>query len=165
MQRAPSLCSAERLREALAVSRNQGLPRYEVIQPRYNLYDRDDFESGLGGLAEEHGLGVVSYFSLASGFLTGKYRGVQDLAGSARADFLKGYFDDRGQRLLNTLLDVAKEIPATPAQVALAWLMACPGLTAPIATATSLPQLDELLEAPTLSLPEQAMARLETLDR
>lgn len=157
--------SAERLREALEVSRKQGLPRYELMQPLYNLYDRADFESELAGVADEHELGVVSYFSLASGFLTGKYKSVEDLQGSARADFLKDYFDDRGQKLLGTLLDVAKDISATPAQVALAWLMNRPNVTAPIASATSLAQLDELLDAASLSLPEGVMEKLETLSR
>jgi aryl-alcohol dehydrogenase-like predicted oxidoreductase len=157
--------SAPRLREALAVSGEQGLPRYEVIQPLYNLYDRADFEAGLAGVAKEHGLGVVSYFSLASGFLTGKYRKPEDLAGSARADFLKGYFDDRGRGLLQGLLEVAAELSAKPAQVALAWLLSRPGLSAPIASATSLTQLDEVLDAIELVLPDTALAKLEALSR
>ena len=157
--------SAERLREALTVSRDLGLPRYEVMQPLYNLYDRADFEAGLAGVAKEHEVGVVSYFSLASGFLTGKYKSLEDLEGSARADFLKGYFDERGQQLLNALLEVAEEASATPAQVALAWLMSRPNVTAPIASATSLTQLDELLEAASLALPEKAVEKLEALNR
>jgi aryl-alcohol dehydrogenase-like predicted oxidoreductase len=156
--------SAGRLREALAVSREQGLPRYEMIQPLYNLYDRTGFEGELAGVAEEHELGVVSYFSLASGFLTGKYKAVEDLRGSARADLLKGYFDDRGQSLLSVLLEVAEDVSATPAQVALAWLMSRPGVTAPIASATALAQLDELAGAANLSLPERAIEKLEALD-
>ena len=152
--------SAERLREALTVSSELGLPRYEVMQPLYNLYDRTDFEAGLGSVAQEHEVGVVSYFSLASGFLTGKYQSVDDLEGSARADFLKGYFDERGQRLLDTLLKVAEEVSATPAQVALAWLMQRPNVTAPIASATSLAQLDELLQAASLTLPDKAVEEL-----
>ena len=152
--------SAERWREALTVSSELGLPRYEVMQPLYNLYDRTDFEAGLGSVAQEHEVGVVSYFSLASGFLTGKYQSVDDLEGSARADFLKGYFDERGQRLLDTLLKVAEEVSATPAQVALAWLMQRPNVTAPIASATSLAQLDELLQAASLTLPDKAVEEL-----
>lgn len=157
--------SAERLGEALAVSRNQGLPRYEVTQPLYNLYDRDDFEAGLANVAEEHALGVVSYFSLASGFLTGKYSKLEDLEGNARADFLKGYFDERGQRLLQELLNISDELGAKPAQVALAWLLSRPAVTAPIASATSLGQLDEVLDSVSLSLPEQALARLDVARR
>lgn len=152
--------SAGRLRKALKVSSDLGLPRYELMQPLYNLYDRTDFESGLGGVALEHEVGVVSYFSLASGFLTGKYKSVEDLEGSARAEFLKGYFDERGQSLLGTLLSVAEEVSATPAQVALAWLMQRPSVTAPIASATNLDQLDELLQAASLTLPAKAVEEL-----
>lgn len=152
--------STDRLREALAVSKAHGLPRYEVIQPQYNLYDRAGFESALAGVAQEHGLGVVSYFSLASGFLTGKYRSVEDLAGSAREGFLKGYFDARGMKLLDALREVAADVSATPAQVALAWLMARPNVT-PIASATSVEQLDDIMAAARLSLPEDANQRLQ----
>lgn len=153
--------SAQRLREALAVSKAQGLPRYEVIQPAYNLYDRS-FESELAGVAQEHGLGVVSYFSLASGFLTGKYRSVDDLKGAAREGFLQGYFDERGLKLLDALRKAADEAMATPAQVALAWLMSRPALTAPIASATSVAQLDDIMAAADLVLPAST---LEALDR
>ncbi|MFA7504791.1 MAG: aldo/keto reductase [Burkholderiaceae bacterium] len=153
--------SAERLREALEISAKQGLPGYEVIQPQYNLYDRADFESGLAGVAQEHDLGVVSYFSLASGFLTGKYRSADDLKDVARAGFLQGYFDARGLKLLEALREVAAEQSATPAQVALAWLMARPAVTAPIASATSLEQLDDILRAAQLSLPAAAVEKLE----
>ena len=157
--------SAERLREALAVSQKLALPRYELMQPLYNLYDRADFESELAALAAEHDLGVVSYFSLASGFLTGKYKTVEDLEGSARADFLKKYFDERGQKLLNELLAVSEELSVKPAQVALAWLLTRPGLTAPIASATRLSQLDEVLDAVSVSLPDTALSRLEAASR
>ncbi len=151
---------AKRLREALAVSKEQGLPRYEVIQPPYNLYDRS-FESELAAVAQEHGLGVVSYFSLASGFLTGKYRSVEDLKGKAREGFLQGYFDARGLALLEVLRKVAEEAKATPAQVALAWLMSRPALTAPIASATSLEQLDDILGAADLQLSSSALDALD----
>lgn len=157
--------SAGRLREALAISKAQGLPRYEVMQPRYNLYDRADFEAELAPVAAEHGLGVVSYFSLASGFLTGKYDSVDDLQGTARAGFLKGYFDARGRALLSELREVAGDLSATPAQVALAWLIGRPHLTAPIASATSIAQLDELMGATELSLPERAVRTLAALGR
>lgn len=153
--------TAERLSEALKVSDDHGLSRYDVIQPLYNLYSRDDFEAGLLKVAQDHDLGVVSYFSLASGFLTGKYKTIQDLEGSARAEFLKNYFDDRGQRLLTELLNIAEELSAKPAAVALAWLLSRPGVTAPIASATSVAQLDELLAAVKLSLPQDALARLD----
>lgn len=157
--------SGERLREALSVSQEQGLPRYELIQPLYNLYDRDDFEAELASVAQEHALGVVSYFSLASGFLTGKYSRLEDLEGNARADFLKGYFDERGQAILSELLAVSDELGAKPAQVALAWLLSRPAVTAPIASATSTPQLDEVLDSVSLSLPDEALARLDAAGR
>ncbi|KZC36635.1 MULTISPECIES: aldo/keto reductase [Rhodanobacter] len=153
---------AARLREALAVSTGQGLPRYEVIQPRYNLYDRADVESGLVDIAAEYDLGLVSYFSLASGFLTGKYKSVGDLKGKARAGFLEGYFDRRGLALLDVLRKVADDVSATPAQVALAWLMAQPQVTAPIASATSPAQLDELMGAAELTLPDSAIDILDS---
>ncbi|MBB3192352.1 aldo/keto reductase [Halomonas cerina] len=157
--------SAERLRKALSVSQEQGLPRYELIQPLYNLYDRDDFEAELASVAQEHALGVVSYFSLASGFLTGKYSRLEDLEGNARADFLKGYFDERGQAILSELLAVSNELGAKSAQVALAWLLSRPAVTAPIASATSTPQLDEVLDSVNLTLPDGALARLDAAGR
>lgn len=152
--------STERLREALSISKAQNLPRYEVIQPSYNLYDRS-FESELAGVAAEHDLGVVSFFSLANGFLTGKYRSADAIKGTAREDFLKEYFDERGMKLLDTLLAVADDVRATPARVALAWLMGRPNLTAPIASATSLEQLDDIMGAAELSLPAGAIEKLE----
>lgn len=154
--------SAERLRQALAISEAKGLPRYEVMQPLYNLYDRYDFEAQLAGIAAEHELGVVCYFALASGFLTGKYRRVEDVERSARADFLKRYFDARGQRVLEGLMAVSEELSARPSQVALAWLLSRPGITAPIVSATSREQLDELLDSVSLSIPQELIARLET---
>ncbi len=157
--------SAERFQLALDVSREQGLARYEVMQPRYNLHDRQDFESGLAALAQESEIGVVSFFALASGFLTGKYRSIDDIQGNARADFLASYFTERGERVLQELLSVADELSARPAQVALAWLLTRPALTAPIASATSLTQLDELLDAVTLPLPEPVLARLNEASR
>lgn len=155
--------TAERLSQALKVSGDKGLSSYDVIQPLYNLYSRSDFEAELLKVAQDHDLGVVSYFSLASGFLTGKYKTIDDLEGSARAKFLKGYFDDRGQRLLTELLNVADHVSAKPAAVALAWLLSRPGVTAPIASATSVSQLDELLESVNLSLPQDALARLDAV--
>ena len=153
--------SVERLRQALEVSKTRGLAAYTVLQPQYNLHDREDFESGLAKVAQEHGMGVVSYFSLASGFLTGKYRSLADLEGRARAGLLRGYFEERGRKVLEVLLSVADEVAAPPAQVALAWLLARPAVTAPIASATSVEQLDEILGAVTLSLPEPLLARLD----
>lgn len=157
--------SAARLRQALDVSQAQGLTRYDVVQPLYNLHDRSDFESGLAALAQEQELGVVSYFSLASGFLTGKYRSQDDAQGHARAGFLKGYFTERGQRVLQALLAVSDELSARPAQVALAWLLTRPGVTAPIVSATTLAQLDEILDSVTLALPPALLTQLDEASR
>ena len=153
--------SATRVQAALDISAQQSLPRYEVLQPEYNLYDRQAFERDLAPLAVERQLGVTCYFSLASGFLTGKYRTVDDLAGSSRADFLRKYFDDRGMRILAALHELAPTLSATPAQLALAWLMARPGVTAPIASATKLTQLDDILGAANLRLPAEVLAQLD----
>jgi aryl-alcohol dehydrogenase-like predicted oxidoreductase len=151
--------NAGRLREALGISEEKGLSRYEVIQPGYNLYDRAGYESELAGVVREEGLGVVAYFALASGFLTGKYRSKADLEGVPRAAFLEGFFDDRGMRLLDALRKVSEQVGATPAQVSLAWLMGRPSVT-PIASATSLEQLDDILGAADVDLPKDALDAL-----
>lgn len=155
---------AARLREALKISADKGLKRYEVMQPGYNLYDRA-YEQELAGLAQEQELGVVSYFSLASGFLTGKYASKDDLKGAARAGFLEGFFDERGMKLLETLRKVSADVGATPAQVSLAWLMTRPGVTAPIVSATSLEQLDDILGATEVRLPAEAIDALDKAGR
>ena len=137
------------------------LPRYETLQPLYNLYARAEFEAKLQPLCVERGLGVIPYFSLASGFLTGKYRSEADFAKSARGAGMKKYMNPRGMKILDALDDVARRCHATPAQVSLAWLMARPGVTAPIASATSVDQLQELLRAVTLTLDTEAMQALD----
>lgn len=157
--------SADRLREALQVSADKGLKRYEIMQPGYNLYDRAGFEQELAALAQGEELGVVSYFSLASGFLTGKYASRDDLKGAARAGFLEGFFDERGMQLLETLRKVSADVGATPAQVSLAWLMTRPGVTAPIASATSVEQLDDILAAAEVRLPQDALDALDQASR
>ncbi|MGZ4788714.1 MAG: aldo/keto reductase [Terriglobales bacterium] len=152
--------SAARLRESLAISDREGLPRYETFQPNYNLYDRADYETELEPLCVEEGLGVINYFSLASGFLTGKYRSEADLANSARGQFVKKYVNDRGFRILAALDEVAKEHNAKPGQVAIAWLIARPSITAPIASATNVNQLRELIEATQLKLDKSSIEKL-----
>ena len=152
--------TAERLQSALEVSRKHNLPRYETLQPEYNLYDRGGYEFALEAVCEEHGLGVIPYFSLASGFLTGKYRSAEDAAKHPRAGMLKKYFNERGMRIVETLREVAQEVKAKPAQVALAWLMARPSITAPIASATTVGQLHELIDATRLELPREAVEKL-----
>ena len=153
------------MRQALDVSAQRKLPRYEVMQPLYNLYDRDVFETSLAPLAQQQEIGTVCYFSLASGFLSGKYRSAADLAGSKREQMLQRYCDDRGLRILQALEEVASELPAPPAQVALACLLARPGAPAPIASATRLEQLDEILGAATLALPQEALDKLGSAGR
>lgn len=151
-----------RLEEALAVSRQENLPRYESVQPAYNLYDRREFEGDLQGVVEEHGLGVISYYGLAAGFLTGKYRSQDDLGKSPRgARAAASYLNTRGLKILGVLDEVAAAHDATPAQVALAWLMAKPAVTAPIASATSVEQLNEIMGAARLTLDPGAMAALD----
>jgi aryl-alcohol dehydrogenase-like predicted oxidoreductase len=152
--------SAERLSHALALGRRHGLPRYECLQTEYNLYDRAEYEEKLEPVCIENGLGVLSYFSLASGFLTGKYRSASDVANKARGDFVKNYMDERGFRIIDALDQVAKRLHATPVQVALAWLIARRTVTSPIASATSLAQLKELIGATKLELDEASMGLL-----
>jgi aryl-alcohol dehydrogenase-like predicted oxidoreductase len=156
---------AKRLREALDVSARSGLPRYECLQPGYNLYDRADYEGELEALCRENEIGVIPYFALASGFLTGKYRSEADMAGRARGGRVARYLDERGFGILAALDAVAAEHGATPAQVALAWLMARPGLTAPIASATTTEQLDELVASVELKLDPAAIERLNEASR
>ena len=144
--------TADRLAQALQVSETQGYPAYQSLQPLYNLYDRADYERELEPLCRKKDLGVISYFSLASGFLTGKYRSEADVAKSARRDMVTKYLNERGLRILETLDRVAQQYDITPATVALAWLINRPGLTAPIASATNLDQLSELIEATKLKL-------------
>lgn len=144
--------TAERTEQSLAVSRQHGWPRYESLQPHYNLRERATYETQLEPLALKEHLGVIPYYSLASGFLTGKYRSEADLNKSPRGQAVKKYLNDRGFRLLHALDQVADEHKATPAQVALAWLMARPSITAPIASATSVKQVDELAAATRLDL-------------
>ncbi len=141
---------AHRLAEALNVSKMKGLPRYESLQPWYNLYDRGEFEGALADLCKRENVGVIPYFGLASGFLTGKYRSAKDLEGKPRGYRVKDMMNERGFRILKALDTVAAEAKATPAQVSLAWLMG--RVTAPIASATSISQFNELLGATELTL-------------
>ena len=153
---------ANRLAEALKVSTEHNLPRYETLQPEYNLMDRAGYENDLEPLIRREKLGVISYFSLASGFLSGKYRSDEDLAKSrARGGAVKKYLTPRGQQVLSVLDAVATAHKATPVQVSLAWLIGRPGLTAPIASATTTEQLGELLKAMTLQLSKEEIAQLD----
>jgi aryl-alcohol dehydrogenase-like predicted oxidoreductase len=144
--------TAERLAEALEASERHGLPRYESLQPHYNLCERAGYEAALERLCLEKKLGVIPYFSLASGFLTGKYRSEADLSKSPRGQGVKKYLNERGFRILAALDQVAQNLHATQGKVALAWLLARPSITAPIASATSVEQLHDLVDATNLKL-------------
>jgi aryl-alcohol dehydrogenase-like predicted oxidoreductase len=151
---------ADRLQEAFTTAESKSLPRFEVLQPFYNLYDRHDFEQHLAGLCQSEALGVTPYFSLASGFLTGKYRSLEDAMGKARQTLVDNYFDARGIRILGALDEEAERFSSSPASVALAWLMAQPTVTAPIASATSRHQLDQIIAATQLELDDPALQNL-----
>jgi aryl-alcohol dehydrogenase-like predicted oxidoreductase len=154
--------TAARFAEALATSARLGLPRYEVLQPEYNLVARKEYEASLAPLVQDAGIGVVCYYALASGFLTGKYRSEDDLGKSAARGRAAGkYLNGHGLRVLAALDDVARRHDATPAQVALAWAMARPGITAPIASATTPAQVAELAGAVRLRLSDEDMRRLD----
>ena len=150
-----------RLAEALDVSKQHGLAAYATLQPLYNLYDREDFERDLAPVCLEHGVAVINFFSLASGFLSGKYRGEDDLKKySARGERVRKYLNPRGLRILDALDSVAKETASSPSTVALAWLLRQPAVTSPIASATSDAQLASLVAAASLKLSDDAVARL-----
>ena len=144
--------SGERLAQSLQVSAQHGYPSYQCLQPLYNLYDRAVYESDLEPVCTANHLGVIPYFSLGAGFLTGKYRSEKDLSKSPRGARVKNYLNERGLRILSALDTAARQHNSTPARVALAWLMARPSITAPIASATNLDQLSDLIEATRLKL-------------
>lgn len=152
---------AAQLRDALDVAAQSGLPRYETLQPEYNLYDRSKFDGALRELAIKEGLGVITYYSLASGFLTGKYRSDADLTKSKRGARMTGYLNDRGYRILEALDRVSGRHGATQAEVALAWLMAREGVTAPIASATTVAQLESLMKGAHLKLDQEDIQDLD----
>ncbi len=152
--------SAERLTLALETSQRLGLPRFECLQPHYNLCERTDYETNLEPVCAAQGLGVISYFSLAKGFLTGKYRKETDLSKSVRGQKISAYLNERGFRILDALDDIAKRYATTSAAVALAWLIARPSISAPIVSATSLPQLQDLLAAIKLELDQVSLQQL-----
>ncbi len=152
--------TGERLSRALDISEQHGHPGYQSLQTLYNLCDRADYETNLEPLCMKRRLGVLTYFSLASGFLTGKYRSEDDLAGHARAEMVRKYVNERGFRILKALDEVAKQLNSKPASVALAWLIACPSITAPIASATSLEQLNDLIHATRIELDHSFMELL-----
>ena len=153
---------AAQLQAAFDAADKAGLPRYGALQPEYNLYDRAGFEGALADLCQKEHIGVITYYSLASGFLTGKYRTKADTEGKARGEDVAHYLDDKGLRILAALDEVAAQTGAKPAEIALAWLMAKPAVTAPIASATSLSQLASLTKAASLSLSAEQVSALDT---
>jgi aryl-alcohol dehydrogenase-like predicted oxidoreductase len=153
--------SAERLAEALRVSAETGLPRFTVVQPELNLLDRDQFEGPLQELCIAEGLGVITYFSLASGYLSGKYRDADDLSKSPRGARVQPYMDGKGPAVLAAMERIAGETGATLSQIALAWVAQHPGVTAPIASATSVEQLDDIMGSLKLVLTPEQVAALD----
>jgi aryl-alcohol dehydrogenase-like predicted oxidoreductase len=151
-----------RLREALETSKRNDLAKYVTLQPHYNLVEREGYETDLAPVVAEYGLGVIPYFALASGFLTGKYRSEADAQGKARASIVGKYLNARGFAVLEALDAVAAEYHSTPASVALAWLNAQPGMAAPIASATNEKQLESLVTATELKLDHAALEKLST---
>src|SRR5665213_675349 len=152
---------ADRLALALETSRKHGLPEYQTLQPNYSLVDREEFENNLRPLCEKEGLGVISYFPLAGGFLTGKYRSEKDAEGKPRARNVTKYLNERGFKILAALDDVAAKYKTTPAQISLAWVQSRPGITAPIASATNLDQLKDLMSSVELVLDRESIEILD----
>lgn len=157
--------NAAQLAAALATSVQHQLPRYEVLQPEYNLYDRAGFDAALQALTTKEHIGVITYFSLAKGFLSGKYRSKDDTGQSPRGSRIGDYLNDRGFRILDALDKVAANHQATPAEIALAWLIHTPAVTAPIASATSLKQLNSLVKATQVQLTPEDMSLLDSASK
>jgi aryl-alcohol dehydrogenase-like predicted oxidoreductase len=153
--------SGARLREAVELAQRDGLPVYQTLQPHYNLYDRTEFEQDQQPAAKELGIGVIPYFSLASGFLTGKYQTAEDAKGKNRESRVMKYFDERGMKILKALAEVEQGTGAKQATISLAWLLAQPTILAPIASATSVEQLEALTAAPELTLSAEGLAKLD----
>lgn len=154
--------TAARLAQALGVSARMGLPRYESLQPLFNLYDRAVFEKELQPLCVREEVGVINFYALAAGFLSGKYRKPEDAAKSARgANTVKKYLNDRGLKIVAALDEASKRTGAPPARIAIAWVMAQPGIAAPIASASSVEQLQEIVRAAQLQLDAGTLALLD----
>ncbi|MGY8914289.1 MAG: aldo/keto reductase [Flavobacteriales bacterium] len=153
--------SPERLQASLNAAENSNLPKYEVFQPEYSLMVRDKFEGDIREICEKNNLGVTSYFSLASGFLTGKYSSVEDIKGTSREPFLKDYFNDRGKTVLKALKDISDHHNISQAAVALKWIMQRPGITAPIVSATKPDHLKSFEEAMNTTLSDEEIKNLD----
>jgi len=157
--------SAERLAESLKISTEKGLPRYQSLQPHYSLVERQEFEGALEDLCLKEKVGTIGYYSLASGFLTGKYRSAADTQGRARGSRVEKYLNEYGFGVIAALDNVAKRYNAKPVQIALAWLIARPSVTAPIASATNLEQLKELLGAAAIKLDAAAIQQIDVASK
>ena len=156
----------QRLRESLQAAKRMNLPRYETLQPEFNLYDRAQFERDYQPVAVEYGLSVIPFFGLAKGFLSGKYRKAADIEGRPRAAGLKKYFEgDRGTKILGALDTVGRRVAATPAQVSLAWMLAQPSIAAPIVSVTSIAQLDDIAGVAKVRLSKEDLALLDSASR
>jgi aryl-alcohol dehydrogenase-like predicted oxidoreductase len=153
--------SPERLKKSIDYSNEKILPRYQTLQPHYNLYDRKEFEKNYQQYCIEHNISVIPYFALASGFLTGKYRSEEDLSISVRGSGIKKYLTDRGYLIINTLDEIAEYYNTKPASVALAWLLTRPSVAAPIASATNIEQLNDLINAAHLNLDQDTLDLLD----
>jgi len=153
----------ERLLRSLETSKQYGYPVYQTLQPLYNLYDRETFERELEPICIEHGIGVIGYYSLASGFLSGKYRSEHDLSKSPRGSGIRKYLNERGYRILSALDIVAEQFNSSPASVAIAWLLTRQTVVAPIASATSTQQLDALIKSTQLKLDANSIALLNNV--
>jgi len=152
--------SADRLEESVKIGLQEGFTAYQTFQPEFNLFDRQDFEENIAPFTIDNNLSVISYFSLASGFLSGKYRSKEDLKGSKRSGMVEKYLTERGFKILSALDEIASEYNSNPATISLAWIIANPAVTAPIASATTLDQLKQLTEAATIQLDEVALEKL-----
>lgn len=157
--------SPGRLIESLTLAEKEGLPRYQVLQPHYNLVERAKYETEYASIADKYNLGVLPYWSLAAGFLTGKYRSESDLGKSIRGEGAKKYLNEKGLRVLSALDKVASKHNSKPATIALAWLLAQPHIAAPIASATSQSQLETLFAAPQLELDTEDLAMLDNASK
>jgi len=157
--------SADRLAESLKISTDKGLPRYQSLQPQYSLVERTEFEGPLEDLVLKEKLGVIGYYSLASGFLSGKYRSKADAQGTARGSRVEKYLDDYGLCVIKVLDEIAHRYEAKPGQIAIAWLIARPSVTAPIVSATNLEQLAELVEAVEIELDAESISRIDEVSR
>jgi aryl-alcohol dehydrogenase-like predicted oxidoreductase len=153
--------SPERFKESLETSQRLSLPKYQTFQPEYNLYQREGFEKEMEKICIDNHIGVISYYALASGFLTGKYRSADDLGKSPRGGGVKDFMNERGFRILKALDEVSELYNTTPASVALAWLIARPSVTAPIASVTSMAQLQDLTKAAALKMDNEALSVLD----